>query len=205
MDDSGHCTVQSSSPHRTRVGYVFSPVDSVEVELIPSAGLHGYRSSSLSRSGAITAALLGYLTLASPLYVFGVALLTFYLSGSRVTRVSTVPSCSSHTLTFAQVKARIKATLESTPTGSTGAQRTSTQVICNALFGSLCALSWRLLFSGELADGRDWTGRLWVGAYGSRWCVVDERWGASRALVLGAISFFAACAGDTFASEVSLV
>ncbi|GAA5931180.1 hypothetical protein JCM1841_003480 [Sporobolomyces salmonicolor] len=49
--------------------------------------LRGLRSSSLSHSGALTAFLLGYLTLANSLRVFGVCLLGFYLAGSKATRL----------------------------------------------------------------------------------------------------------------------
>lgn len=38
---------------------------------VPPLGLHGYKTGSLSRSGAITAGVLGYFTLANPLRVFG--------------------------------------------------------------------------------------------------------------------------------------
>jgi len=59
-------------------------------------GLHGFRSGSLSSSGAITAAAFGYSTLANPLYTFPVALLTFYFSGSRITKVRPSSFPSSH-------------------------------------------------------------------------------------------------------------
>jgi uncharacterized membrane protein len=50
--------------------------------------LHGYRKGSLSLSGAIAAWLTGYIHLATPLKVFGVALIVFYLVGSRATKAS---------------------------------------------------------------------------------------------------------------------
>jgi len=50
--------------------------------------LRGLRSTSLSKSGAVAALLYGYTTLASPLRVFGVCLLGFYLAGSKATKVS---------------------------------------------------------------------------------------------------------------------
>ena len=91
-------------------------------------GGHGLRKGSLSLDGAIAAAVLGFLTLAAPLRVFGVALLVrstsiaadrqvFYFTGSRATK---------H-------KAQIKAGLESerSQTAAEG-QRNATQVACNA-------------------------------------------------------------------------
>ena len=50
-------------------------------------GYHGYRSGSLCHSGAICASVLGYTTLANPIRTFGVALLTFYFVGSKITKV----------------------------------------------------------------------------------------------------------------------
>lgn len=49
---------------------------------------HGLRKGSLSNSGAIAAFIVGYGHLANPLKVFGVALIFFYLAGSRATKVS---------------------------------------------------------------------------------------------------------------------
>ncbi|GAA6033513.1 hypothetical protein JCM8097_001433 [Rhodosporidiobolus ruineniae] len=153
----------------------------------------GLRSNSLSRSGAVAAAALGYAAVANPLGVFGVCLLGFYVAGSRATKV----------------KAAIKATYEepdhapapsssSSATGSkppkAGGNRSAAQVACNALGGVLCAATWRVLYSGERG----------VSAWGDegRWCVVGRyaeedarRW--SRPLVIVAVAFWAACCGDT--------
>jgi uncharacterized membrane protein len=63
--------------------------------LYPGAGLlalalaaHGWRKGSLNTSGAIAAALSGYLALANDLRLFGVLLIVFYLTGSRASKVS---------------------------------------------------------------------------------------------------------------------
>lgn len=50
-------------------------------------GLHGFRKGSLSLDGAVAAFISGYLTLGNELRVFGVALIVFYLIGSRATKV----------------------------------------------------------------------------------------------------------------------
>ncbi|KPV72996.1 uncharacterized protein RHOBADRAFT_55242 [Rhodotorula graminis WP1] len=129
-----------------------------------------------------------------------------------------------HKLTLAapQVKAALKATFEepdapptaprpaspprissssSSPPSPPHHGRTATQVACNALVGSLCALAWRIKYSGERTGAQDW-------AAGGKWCLVglDPR-GAkdSRALVLAAVAFWAACCGDTFASELGIL
>ncbi|GAA6011208.1 hypothetical protein JCM10207_005539 [Rhodosporidiobolus poonsookiae] len=161
----------------------------------------GRRSRSLSSSGALAALVLGYAALANPLKLFGVALLGFYLAGSRATKF----------------KASIKASYEepdapAPPPSSTspakagggGGNRTAAQVACNALVGCACAVAWRVLYSGEsaLSAGEQWEGE--------RWCVV-ERFGEgdarrySRALVLAAVAFWGACCGDTFASELGIL
>ncbi|GAA5902366.1 DUF92 domain-containing protein [Sporobolomyces salmoneus] len=177
--------------------------------------LRGYGSTSLSKSGAVAALVYGYLTLASPLRLFGVCLLGFYLAGSRATKM----------------KAQIKATFEepehsplpSTSTSSTrtvtppgkdtakkvqnhggGGRRTATQVACNALVGSICSILWRCLYSGELSPSTT----SWQ--QGDRWCVIgkygepdERRW--SRVLTFGAVAFWSACCGDTFASELGIL
>lgn len=48
--------------------------------------VHGLRRKSLSPSGAVTAFVIGLLTMAGGLRVFGVALIGFYLIGSWATK-----------------------------------------------------------------------------------------------------------------------
>lgn len=119
-----------------------------------------------------------------------------------------------------QVKAAVKATYEepeapstqqkasaSSPTTApphstpSSAGRTATQVACNALVGALCAVTWRVFYSGERAGAQDW-------AKEGAWCVVglDPRGRThSRALVLAAVAFWAACCGDTVRHASSLL
>lgn len=52
--------------------------------------LHGLRKGSLSTSGAAAAWVVGYGHLAGPVKLFGVAMIAFYLIGSRATKVSCV-------------------------------------------------------------------------------------------------------------------
>lgn len=180
-------------------------------------GYHGFRSGSLSGGGAATAALLGYLTLATPLKTFAVSLLTFYFAGSRITKVpapSSSPPAPLANPSPSQVNARYKAQLsdpEHSPSSPTprkaGGNRSSAQVCSNALFGTLCAVAWRVLFSGELADPTNSRrGQLWSLARPP--CALQsgkgfEGW--SSVLLLGAVSFWSACAGDTFASELGIL
>ncbi|GAA5883008.1 hypothetical protein JCM16303_006787 [Sporobolomyces ruberrimus] len=181
--------------------------------------LRGLRSTSLSTSGAIAALAFGYATLASPLRLFGVCLLGFYLAGSRATKVkakvkatyeepehpslppSTPVSPSSTTTVSSPARDR-----EQKVSGGGGGRRTSTQVACNALVGSICSILWRVLYSGEFNQTNSWD----RGGEDGRWCVVERygegdrrRW--SRVLVFTAVAFWSACCGDTFASELGIL
>lgn len=94
-------------------------------------GTHGYLKGSLSLSGGIAAAVLGYAHLANPNRTFGVLLLVFYFLGSRATKVK------------AEVKAKLereeeheqnkKAGAAAAHKAKSGGQRNAWQVICNAL------------------------------------------------------------------------
>lgn len=53
--------------------------------------LHGLKKKSLSPSGSLAAFIIGFLMLASPLRVFGVSLIVFYLTGSRATKCKPKP------------------------------------------------------------------------------------------------------------------
>ncbi|GAA5841718.1 hypothetical protein JCM5353_000954 [Sporobolomyces roseus] len=152
--------------------------------------LRGLRSTSLSPSGALTAFLFGYLTLALPLRVFGVTLLGFYFAGSKVTKL----------------KHSIKATYEELDKSQQGGgKRNWCQVVCNAAVSMVCAVAWRWWFSGEFTGERGWQDE-------GKWCIVAANRGeygvresSSRALVLIAIAFSSACCGDTFASELGIL
>lgn len=120
-----------------------------DVSVHPTAALlalglavHGLRKGSLCKSGALTALLVGYATMANPLPVFGVTLIVFYLTGSRATKVK------------ADVKARLEVEGQqshshpSSPSGpssrdapgtkhksASGGGRDGWQVLCNGLTG----------------------------------------------------------------------
>ncbi|GAA6062514.1 hypothetical protein JCM10212_001564 [Sporobolomyces blumeae] len=107
----------------------------------------GLRNTSLSPSGAVAALVLGYSTLASDLRVFGVCLLGFYLAGSRATKVKAAIKATYEEPEVASVTSTATA-----PSKPTAGRRTATQVACNALVGTTCAIFWRALFSGEFAS-----------------------------------------------------
>ncbi|GAA99393.1 hypothetical protein E5Q_06090 [Mixia osmundae IAM 14324] len=189
------------------------PTDSGVMLLYPGTaalasflGAHGYRKGSLSTSGAIAAALLGYITLANQLRTFGVLLIVFYLSGSRATKT----------------KAAVKAKLEdqhgpastAKATTSLAGNRDAVQVLCNGLVGALASLSWQIAFvqPSEAMPFASWlsdlssitTNSLPAGICPSQ----SYRYGGSahsRAYLWTAIAFFSACMGDTLASELGML
>ncbi|KAI0669379.1 integral membrane protein DUF92-domain-containing protein [Trametes maxima] len=98
--------------------------------LIAAIGLsvHGLRKGSLSPTGASAAFAVGYTMLSVPLRAFGVALLVFYLAGSRATKVGKT----------------LKKKLEE---GHQDAgYRNAAQVLCNSLSAIIAALLWSALY-----------------------------------------------------------
>ena len=88
--------------------------------------LHGYRTGSLSYSGAYAAFGVGLGTLSSPHPSFGAMLLVFYRLGSSATKV----------------KAGVKAALEHDAQPGGGRGRGAMQVLCNSLTGAVAAVAY---------------------------------------------------------------
>jgi hypothetical protein len=143
--------------------------------------LHGLRRRSLSPSGALAAFAVGFLTFAPPLRAFGTALIVFYLTGSRATRVG-------------------KALKRNYEEGYEDAgYRDWTQVLCNSGSAMACAVLWACLFApGWLGGLEEPLGRiLGVQArkdavYWSReWCPVSPGVGSglSRACLFGTLGY----------------
>ena len=75
------------SPNRNRTLHLVTMNDLLLATVLAGLlGFHGFRKKSLSPSGALTAFVVGVLTMAGGLRVFGVALAVFYLLGSRATK-----------------------------------------------------------------------------------------------------------------------
>ncbi|ORZ33096.1 integral membrane protein DUF92-domain-containing protein [Catenaria anguillulae PL171] len=85
--------------------------------------VHGLRKKSLSTSGAAAGLLVGLITFNHPHPVFGVILVAFYLSGSRVTKIGR------------ETKLRIEEDYRE------AGQRNVWQVVCNGGVGTLLALT----------------------------------------------------------------
>ncbi|KII89996.1 hypothetical protein PLICRDRAFT_159289 [Plicaturopsis crispa FD-325 SS-3] len=162
--------------------------------LATTLSLHGLRKRSLSPSGALTAFVVGYALLDIPLRAFGVSLLVFYAIGSIATKYG---------------KKR-KAALEEGHDDAGAGYRTSAQVLCNSLAAFAAGVLWSALHvPGSLATDYV-SAKLGVApqAYlGASWCPIDAgvTGGWSRALVFAMIGHFAACLGDTLASELGIL
>ncbi|KAI8974186.1 integral membrane protein DUF92-domain-containing protein [Trametes punicea] len=165
--------------------------------------LHGLRKRSLSPSGAVAAFIVGYTTLSVRLRTFGIALIVFYLVGSRATKVG-------------------KALKNQLEEGHQAAgYRNAAQVLCNSLSAAVAALLWSALY-----EPGSWQSR-WLGA-----AHVDEHLGAQRIpydfeqwcpslprllpspsikivlntiLTFTIVRHFACCLGDTLASELGIL
>ncbi|KAG6917219.1 hypothetical protein DXG01_003424 [Tephrocybe rancida] len=149
---------------------------------------HGFSKKSLSPSGAVTAFIVGFMTIAGGLRVFGIALVVFYYIGSKATKVG---------------KDR-KSRLEE---GYVDAgYRTGWQVLSNSVWAVLAVTLWNathvqwsvhalaLRFVGLHLDGR-------VFAPGE-WCATRS---GSRWLVFVVLGHFGCCLGDTLASELGIL
>ncbi|KAI9069418.1 hypothetical protein FKP32DRAFT_1559649 [Trametes sanguinea] len=170
---------------------------SVPLILAVALSLHGLRKRSLSPSGAIAAFVVGYTTLSVPLRTFGIALIIFYLAGSRATKVGKT----------------LKKQLEE---GHQDAgYRNAAQVLCNSLTSAIAALLWSALY-----EPRSW--QSWIleesgvekalvlprVSYDLElWCPVTPPPTASwsRVLLFATLGHFACCLGDTLASELGIL
>ncbi|KAI0628869.1 integral membrane protein DUF92-domain-containing protein [Trametes polyzona] len=167
--------------------------------LVLAAGLalHGLRKRSLSPSGAAAAFFVGYTMLSVPLRTFGVALIVFYLTGSRATKVGKA----------------LKTELEE---GHQDAgYRNAAQVLCNSLSAAVAALLWSALYEADSWPSRLYkAGNLQELVSGeklphdfSQWCPLTPSPSAhwSRALLFVTLGHFACCLGDTLASELGIL
>ncbi|EST07419.1 Protein of unknown function DUF92, TMEM19 [Kalmanozyma brasiliensis GHG001] len=160
-------------------------------------GFSGYRKGSLSLDGAITAGLVGYASMANPFVGFGLTLITFYLAGSRATKF----------------KAQIKESLEThaieppapTPAengkkrDTTSGNRSAWQVLCNSFTAVVACLAFRYLNEGrDVVDPLSNAVRV-LEVAGRR----VELSNLMLTLVVG--GHYAACMGDTFASELGIL
>ncbi|WAQ90401.1 hypothetical protein PtA15_12A390 [Puccinia triticina] len=169
---------------------------------------YSHRRRSLQLSGAVTANLIGYLTLANPNPIFGGALLSFFTLGTIATKYKQkikaglvdeseqdcVPSDQHHHHISKNDKTNKLQTggPSPTPTGHPRpAGRDWKQVLCNAWFGTLCALSYAFfdpLSRHELLLGSSYDNPFEIGPL-------------RKALVSASLAYWAGCAGDTVSNK----
>ncbi|CAG8805861.1 13756_t:CDS:2, partial [Racocetra persica] len=93
---------------------------------------HGLHKKSLTKSGALCALLVGFITLSNDWSTFTVVLFVFYFTGSGLTKY----------------KAERKKQLEEDY--QDGGQRTAMQVVCNALTGTIICIIHQHYYGGQL-------------------------------------------------------
>lgn len=118
--------------------------------------------------------------------VFGVALIAFYLLGSRATKCAFL---NLHLISLIhQAKPDGKQRKEKLEEGEAEGYRTGWQVLSNSAAAAVCGVAWNYLYFDA-----------------PPMCSVDPSQGYSRALVFGALGHFACCLGDTLASELGIL
>ena len=100
----------------------------VALSLASILALHGLRKRSLSPSGAAAAFAVGYTMMSVRLSAYGVALIVFYLTGSRATKVGKA------------LKKRLEEGHQD------AGYRNAAQVLCNSLSAVIAALAWSALY-----------------------------------------------------------
>lgn len=146
-----------------------------------AAGLsyHGLKKKSLSPNGAVAAFVVGFSAFASS-YRFGIILILFYYTGSKLTKV----------------KEDVKATLEAD--FKTGGQRDYIQVLANSLLATIVAVLFYLNVGEDSHVTFDYyfsDGIFALTSAGNRagylWCLY--------------LSHYACAAADTWASEIGIL
>ncbi|QRW09926.1 integral membrane family protein [Ceratobasidium sp. AG-Ba] len=157
---------------------------------------HGIRKKSLSPSGGLAAFVVGFLMMSVPLRGFGISLIIFYLTGSRVTKIGK----------------QLKGSLEEGH--NEAGYRSGWQVLCNSFSAFIASSLWAAMFA---------PGSIHAYLFGSilpphlswhrsnfnmdKTCPVNPHIGGgwSRTLLLIALGHFACCLGDTMASELGIL
>ncbi len=156
-------------------------------------GWSGYRKGSLSLDGALTASAVGYASMANPFVGYGLTLITFYLAGSRATKYK------------AQLKAQLEthaheSSPKSTARDTSSGNRSAVQVLCNSFTAVAACIAFRAL-NGD-AGKPDPLSRVTLAVLdvGIARCSVSN-----LALTLVVAGHYAACMGDTLASELGIL
>lgn len=159
-------------------------------------GYSGYRKGSLSLDGALTATIVGYATMANPFVGYGLNLITFYLTGSKATKFKASIKAQHETHPAAAPTAAIeKMDGKTKQRDTTSGNRNAVQVLCNSFTAVLACVAFRMLNAKAAVDplGKE-TLAVWRGIDVSNLLLT---------LVVG--GHYAACMGDTLASELGIL
>ncbi|KAI7963765.1 hypothetical protein MJO29_004192 [Puccinia striiformis f. sp. tritici] len=153
-----------------------------------------HRRRSLQLSGAFTAILMGYLTMANPNPIFGGALLSFFALGTFATKYKQKIKAGLVDESEVQIDPSEKQ-LAVGPSAHLG--RDWKQVLCNSWFGALCALLYSCYepdssLSSKLSGFIDHFEPTHTGPL-------------RKALISAALAYWAGRAGDTLASELGML
>ncbi|KAG5726079.1 Transmembrane protein 19 [Termitomyces sp. T112] len=158
------------------------------VSIASLLSVHGLRRRSLSPSGAATAFAVGFLTFAGALRVFGVALIVFYLIGSRATKYGKERK---RRLEEGYVEAGYRSGWQVL---SNSAWAVIAVTLWNAMHAPQSVQAFALQFMGLHLDGPAFAPR--------EWCAVQS---GSREFVFAVLGHFGCCLGDTLASELGIL
>ncbi|KAH7334001.1 integral membrane protein DUF92-domain-containing protein [Rhizoctonia solani] len=159
-------------------------------------GAQGIKKRSLSPSGGITAFVVGFLMMSVPLRGFGVSLIVFYLTGSKVTKVGK------------QLKGKLEEGHDM------NGYRSGWQVLCNSFTAFIASCLWGALFASTSVHAYligpflpSLIARDHADLNMQKVCPMDPHVGGgwSRTLVLVVLGHFACCLGDTMASELGIL
>lgn len=134
--------------------------------LATAISARGLRKKSLSRSGAVAAFVVGFLSFLSSVR-FGLTLVSFYLSATRATRY----------------KSNLKRLVEDKYESENG-HRSAKQVLASSAPGVIIAIVYLIVFRFDTP--------------------ISSHFVTRSCLNLSFVLFFAACTGDTFASEIGI-
>lgn len=181
----------SSRPHHA---HTMTDLYPLPLALSSYLGYSGYRKGSLSLDGAITASLVGYASMANPFLGYGLTLITFYLTGSKATKfkASIKSQLETHSSTPSPI-VKDSGRVRDTASGN----RSAIQVLCNSATAVVACAAFRVLNrSGSWPDPLS---KLTLEA-GTQGVVVSN---LLLTLVVG--GHYAACMGDTLASELGIL
>ncbi|CDR88958.1 uncharacterized protein SPSC_06330 [Sporisorium scitamineum] len=161
-------------------------------------GYSGYRKGSLSLDGAITASIVGYASMANPFVGYGLTLITFYLTGSKATKfkAKVKEGLETHSTQPSTSKVKVEGRGRDTSLGN----RNAVQVLCNSLTAVLACVAFRFLNrDASIVDPLSTSPLIVINVAGTGVNVTN------LALTLLISGHYAACMGDTLASELGIL